>query len=199
MRNPQNIREVAALCPDFMGFIFYEKSKRFVGDDFFIPDELPHPIKRVGVFVNESIISIIEKIKKHNLDLVQLHGDELPVQCKKLKLITQVVKVFQVDEFFDFNLTKPFVPFVDYFLFDTKSNSYGGSGKTFDWMLLRNYNELTPFFISGGITIDHIDKIAKMKLKHLFAVDVNSGVETEPGLKDSAKVNSIMQAISAHF
>jgi len=196
MRELQNIREVAALCPDFMGFIFYEKSKRFVGDDFFIPSDFPDTIKRVGVFVNEPVVSIGEKITKHHLDVVQLHGDEPPVHCKKLKLITQVVKAFQVDEFFDFNLTKPFVPFVDYFLFDTKSTSYGGSGKIFDWTLLRKYNEVVPFFLSGGISLDHIDTIANLKFKHLFAVDVNSGVESEPGVKDPVKVNSIIQAIS---
>jgi len=197
MCTSKNILEVAEQCPDFMGFIFYEKSKRFVGHDFVIPDTFPASVRRVGVFVNESVEFILETVSKHKLDLVQLHGNEPALVCKKLKPEVGVIKAFQVDEKFDFTTTRMFVPFVDFFLFDTKTETYGGSGKSFDWNLLQQYNEVVPFFISGGISTQNTMKINAIRSNQLFAVDVNSGAELSPGLKDIRLIQTIKQQLQA--
>jgi phosphoribosylanthranilate isomerase len=195
MRDHQNILEVAALAPDFMGFIFYKDSKRFVGDDFQIPPSLPKQIKKVGVFVNEELDVVLQKAEQHTLDFVQLHGDEQPVVCKKLKSNVGVIKVFLIDENFQFNQLKSYVPFVDYFLFDTKSAGYGGSGKTFDWKLLNNYNEPVPFFLSGGLNPDNIESAIQQDHSKFFAVDVNSGVESGYAFKDKPKILNLKSKI----
>jgi phosphoribosylanthranilate isomerase len=192
MRDASNIIKVASLQPDYMGFIFYEKSKRFVGNDFSIPKEFPSMIKRVGVFVNEKVDAILKLVSKHKLDFVQLHGDEIPEDCKALKQNkVGVIKVFSIDNEFDFNKTKPYQLYTDFFLFDTKSESYGGSGKSFDWNLLKKYDQEIPFFLSGGLSPDNIQNIKELKGMNLHAIDVNSGVEVAPGLKDITKVKSI--------
>ena len=199
MRDHQNILDVSALVPDFMGFIFYRESKRYVGDDFQIPPSFPKSIKKVGVFVNEEIDVIIQKAVRHQLDFVQLHGDEQPLDCKKLKSKVGVINVFLIDEKFQFNSLKPYVPFVDYFLFDTKSESYGGSGKTFDWNLLNNYNEPVPFFLSGGLNPDNIKSALQLNHPKFFAFDVNSGAESKPAKKDIRKLNSIFNILNSDY
>src|SRR5688572_18491407 len=156
-----NIQEVSALGPDFQGFIYYAKSPRFVGHDFQLPTTMT---KRVGVFVNETVDNILMKVEKDRLDLVQLHGDEEPIAVKKLfGKGVQVMKVFSIGGDFDFDVVKPFVPFSRFFLFDTKTTHYGGSGKTFDWALLDKYTESTPFFLSGGLSTGNIREISKIK------------------------------------
>src|SRR5688572_25172411 len=161
LRDAENIREISALQPDFQGFIYYSKSPRFVGDNFQIPTTTA---KRVGVFVNESVDNVLKKVKQDRLDLVQLHGNEEPLAVKQLfGNGVQVMKVFSIDKDFDFNLVKPFVPFSRFFLFDTKTTSYGGSGKTFHWMLLNQYTHSTPFFLSGGLSPENIRGISQIK------------------------------------
>src|SRR5258706_997293 len=145
MRDPKNILDVASLNPDYMGFIFYDGSKRYVGSNFSIPEYFPKNIKRVGVFVNESIESILSKVLEHKLDYVQLHGDESVELCNLLKNKTGVIKVFRVDESFDFNSTSQFSACSDFFLFDTKGENYGGTGRIFNWNLLTNYDQQIPF------------------------------------------------------
>lgn len=197
MRDPKNILDVAAIHPDFMGFIFYEQSKRFVGKNFRIPREFPQEIQRVGVFVNESVEGILRLVKKHQLDFVQLHGDE-PVQvCETLKKEIKLIKVFRVDDDFDFDMTKEFEGLADFFMFDTKTSGYGGSGKSFDWSLLRKYRQSTPFFLSGGLSIDNVKRVVALEDTNLFAVDFNSGTETAPGLKDPVMVHSIFQILNS--
>lgn len=198
MRDHSNITGVSAIAPDFLGFIFYRGSKRFVGDDFQVPASLPEQIKRVGVFVNEEKETVLQKVAQHRLDFVQLHGDEQPVICKKLKSQVGVIKAFLVDENFRFDSLKPFVPFVDYFLFDTKSASYGGSGKTFDWKLLDQYTEPVPFFLSGGLNPDNIDEALALRHPQFFAVDVNSGVESDYAVKDISKIINLKSKIVNH-
>lgn len=199
MRDHQNILDVAALSPDFMGFIFYHGSKRFVGDDFQIPSSFPKQIKKAGVFVNEEIETVLQKVMQYGLDYVQLHGDEQSIVCKKLRGRVGVIKVFLIGEDFQFSLLKPYVPFVDYFMFDTKSTSYGGSGKTFDWNLLSNYNEPVPFFLSGGLNQSNIESALRLGNSKLFAIDINSGVESSPGQKDINKVKSVLNVINSNF
>ncbi|OMQ11939.1 phosphoribosylanthranilate isomerase [[Flexibacter] sp. ATCC 35103] len=184
MKYPENILEVGALLPDYMGFIFYEKSARYFTGT--IP-ELIKTIKKTGVFVHESIENIIIKIKEHNLQAVQLHGDESVEYCEELKnkinKEIEIIKVFSVGDNFDFEVLKPFENVCDYFLFDTKGKLPGGNGTTFDWKILKNYKSDKPFFLSGGIGIEEIAAIKNLKLP-VYAIDVNSRFEIEPGLKN---------------
>jgi phosphoribosylanthranilate isomerase len=193
MKYPDNILEVGTLLPDYMGFIFWEKSARYF--DGVIP-ELPKSIKKVGVFVNESTKVILAKAQKYNLQAIQLHGHESVEFCQDLKNkienSVEIIKVFSVDDNFDFEVLKPFETVCDYFLFDTKGKLPGGNGTTFDWKVLEMYPSNKPFFLSGGIGIEEMEavkEIAKTNLP-LYAIDVNSKFEIEPGLKNTEKLNS---------
>ncbi len=196
MRNPENIMEVAALSPDYMGFIFYEKSKRFVGEDFMIPNTFPERINRVGVFVNEDTKKILKKVDQYQLDYVQLHGGESVDQCKALvENGIGVIKVFSVDDEFDFTPTMSFAAYVDFFLFDTKTDDYGGSGKSFDWNLLDKYDQQIPFFLSGGLSLENIASVLKFENLNLHSLDINSGVELSPGVKSVDKIRSVVSIL----
>ena len=193
MRDAENIAAVASLRPQYMGFIFYPKSPRYVGESFDIPANLPASIKRVGVFVNESNAVIIAKSKSLKLDFVQLHGNESPAQCDELKATgLGVIKVFSIDDDFNFELTKPYREVVDYFLFDTKGKYYGGNAKAFNWKILDKYDQEVPFFLSGGLSPDNVNTLGDIQKMNLHALDLNSGVEISPGLKDIEKIRTIM-------
>lgn len=197
MRTAANIEAVTATQPQFMGFIFYKKSPRYVGELFQIPENFPVSIKRVGVFVNETSEIVLDRVQNHRLDFVQLHGDETPVYVKNLKASgVRIIKVFRVDADFDFSTTKEFEPLSDYFLFDTKGKQYGGNAIKFDWKLLQQYTGSVPFFLSGGISVDDIQVLTEFSHPQWFGVDVNSGVEIEPGLKDSLKVKNLIQLLA---
>ena len=181
MKFPENILKVGALLPDFMGFIFWEKSSRYFDGE--IP-RLPKYIKKVGVFVDESIENIQSKIEKYNLDCIQLHGTESVEFCQKLKeLPIEIIKVFSIKDNFNFEILNVFESVCDYFLFDTKGELPGGNGTTFDWNLLKKYPSNKPFFLSGGIGIEEI-KLLKIMNLPVYGIDVNSKFETEPGLKN---------------
>ena len=181
MKFPENILKVGALLPDFMGFIFWEKSSRYFDGE--IP-RLPKYIKKVGVFVDESIENIQSKIEKYNLDCIQLHGTESVEFCQKLKeLPIEIIKVFSIKDNFNFEILNVFESVCDYFLFDTKGKLPGGNGTTFDWNLLKKYPSNKPFFLSGGIGIEEI-KLLKIMNLPVYGIDVNSKFETEPGLKN---------------
>lgn len=187
MRDPKNLAELIKLKPDFIGFIFYPKSKRFVSDNTAneIVNLIPKETEKVGVFVNELASEIIRKINLFKLDMVQLHGDESPEYCKDLKSIgIKTIKAFGIDNNFDFSTLCKYVDFCDYFLFDTKNSSYGGTGKKFDWLKLEEYKLLKPFFLSGGIGIDDVEGIKKLDSLPIYSLDINSKFETEPALKD---------------
>jgi len=187
MRDKENISSLLALKPDYIGFIFYDKSKRFVAD--FPQIEIPSTIKKVGVFVNETIEEIIEKANQHTLDFVQLHGNETPEFCSALSAKNiKIIKAFSVDENFDFSATKPFEKCVSLFLFDTKGNSYGGTGIKFNWELLQNYTGKTPFLLSGGISKNDVAEIKKFKHPAFLGIDINSGFELQPGLKNIKEI-----------
>lgn len=187
MKYPDNILEVGSLLPDYMGFIFWEKSARYF--DGIIP-ELPKTVQKVGVFVNETPEVILAKTQKYDLQAIQLHGNESVEFCSELKKQLsnkiEIIKVFSADENFDFEEIKPFESVCHYFLFDTKGKLPGGNGTTFDWSILKKYPSKKPFFLSGGIGInelDAIEEIAKTNLP-IYGVDVNSKFEIEPGLKN---------------
>ncbi|NLP59113.1 phosphoribosylanthranilate isomerase [Lutibacter sp. B1] len=194
MRDIENISNLLVLKPDFIGFIFYEKSKRFIKD---IPQiDFPKKTKKVGVFVNESIENVIDKINKFQLNLVQLHGSESPEYCRELRhseLISEshsfeIIKAFSVDEKFNFSATIPYNIYCKYFLFDTKGENYGGNGVKFNWNILQNYKGETPFLLSGGIAKNDVKQILSFLRRHeskrCIGIDINSGFEIEPGLKN---------------
>ena len=170
-----------------MGFIFYEGSSRFMNND--VP-ELPETIIKVGVFVNADIDTVLEKIKTHQLKAIQLHGQESPEYCKNLKTLSKVeiIKVFSILNSFDFRELNIYEEVCDFYLFDTKGELPGGNGFTFDWEVLKNYPSQKPFFLSGGIGMNELDKLKKFKLtdasKYCHAIDVNSKFEIEAGLKN---------------
>lgn len=200
MRDPENIIQVGELHPDYMGFIFYTKSKRYVGGDFKIPTQLDRNIKRVGVFVNESTEKMLDLAKLHDLDFIQLHGGEPINQCIELrKNGLGVIKVFSIDQQFDFAEVIPFKQNADYFLFDTKSESYGGTGKTFDWNLLNKYDQEVPFFLSGGLSIENSHSVKTLKEMNLHAVDINSCVEILQGLKDAEEIKHFKSILNSIF
>lgn len=192
MREPSNILEVAGLQPEYMGFIFYEKSPRCVPADFKIPAEFPVTVKRVGVFAHKEPEQIMNRVHQHQLDFVQLHGDESVAFCEKLKSKNiGVIKVFSVADEFDFNQTKNYSNVVDYFLFDTKGKYHGGNGQVFDWNLLQRYDQEIPFFLSGGLSVDNVVNVNTIKNMNLHAIDVNSGVETAVGLKNMERIANL--------
>ena len=181
-----NTTEVAKLQPDYLGFIFYGKSPRHFDGE--IP-ELPEPIKKVGVFVDEKVEVIVNHIEKNQLDAIQLHGHESPEVCRLLKATKkEIIKVFSIKDEFDFSVLKPYEDFVDYFLFDTKGKLPGGNGYTFNWNILKDYPSTKPYFLSGGIGLDEIENINRFKRnpasKYCYAIDVNSKFEISPGVKN---------------
>ncbi len=208
MKYLENIEAVAGLLPDYLGFIFYKKSPRnFEGD---IP-KLPNTIKKTGVFVDAPIDFIVEKIKQYDFKAIQLHGNETPLYCQQLRSSIMSIpdvtaqqpielwKVFSIKDEFDFNKLTPYEEYVDCFLFDTKGKEKGGNGYTFDWRVLKDYSSSTPFILSGGIGLNEIDSIktflSKPESKHLFAIDVNSKFETEPGKKNKEQLTEFKKLL----
>ena len=195
MGSAENIQQIAALQPDYLGFIFFEKSARnFTGE---IP-EIASTIKKTGVFVNASFDFIQQKIKQYGFKAVQLHGEENPEFCQKVKALNvEVFKVFSMKSNFDFSILKPFETSVDYFLFDTKGENPGGNGFVFDWEILKKYNSEIPFILSGGIGIQEVDALKDLMQFNLpiYAVDINSKFEIQPALKNAALVNEFIDKI----
>jgi len=185
LKHPENIKDVLALKPDFIGFIFYPKSKRFVGEDLDSVStiELPAGTEKVGVFVNETTDQILACQQKLAFTFVQLHGSESPEQCMELKEKgLKVIKAFSPKEG-DFSNTKAYETVCDYLLFDTPTEAYGGSGKKFDWSVLNNYHGELPFFLSGGISAEDVDAVKAFNHPKLFALDINSKFEIAPAWK----------------
>ena len=198
MKFPKNIKEVGNLQPDYMGFIFYPKSKRFVGENFSYKsiENLPKSIKKVGVFVNETASTILEICSNYSLNTVQLHGSESLETCAEIKNKgIEIIKAFSIDENFDFDSVKPYQAVCDYFLFDTKTPGFGGSGQTFDWNLLENYKLSKPFFLSGGLSLSSIGKIKKINQPMLVGLDFNSQLEDKNYKKIIEEVNDLINKI----
>jgi len=210
MKYVENIQQVGALQPDYLGFIFYEKSKRnFEG----IIPEVPIGIKKTGVFVNEMLAIVISMVEEYRLAAIQLHGDEsveyiieLKAQLAERKALfieenkqikkkknkhfiadraIEIIKVFGIKDTFDFDILKPYVAVVDFFLFDTKGKERGGNGTKFDWNVLVKYPFEKPFFLSGGIGLEDLAEVQKIINSELpvYALDLNSKFESRPGAK----------------
>ncbi len=190
MKSENNMLDVAELQPDYMGFIFYEKSPRNLNTE--IP-ELPEDIKKIGVFVNAKLDFIVDKIEKHNLQGVQLHGDESPEFCEQLRAYEIIIiKVFSIKNQFDFKILEPYEDVCDYYLFDTKGKEPGGNGYTFNWNVLKKYPSSKSYFLSGGIgpeTMDALLLFLKRPESDLCCtLDLNSKFETASGFKDIKKL-----------
>jgi phosphoribosylanthranilate isomerase len=223
MKYVENIQEVAGLQPDYLGFIFYEKSKRnFEG----IIPELPKGIKKTGVFVNEMLEIVISMVEEYRLEAIQLHGDESVVYIEELRkqlaerkaLFTEenkqikkkknqhyisentveVLKVFGIKDAFDFDVLKPYLEVVDFFLFDTKGKERGGNGTKFDWRVLENYPFDKPFFLSGGIGVTDVEELQKLINSELpiYALDVNSKFESAPGKKNIEELKKFKKSLT---
>ena len=196
MRSPNNIINLAKIMPDYMGFIFWENSKRFVSNS--TPD-LGETVKKVGVFVNARLDYIQECIEAHKLNAVQLHGNESPEQCGELgEIDVEVIKAFTVQKKFDFSKILVYESVCDYFLFDTKGELPGGNGLHFNWNLLKDYPSKKPFFLSGGIGPNDcvaIASIIKLNLP-LYAIDVNSKFEIEPGFKNIQSIKEFKSKLN---
>jgi len=186
LKYPENIQAVANLKPDFMGFIFYPKSPRYAEPlDSAALNALPASIKKIGVFVNEDLENILTIAYKYKLDGLQLHGAELVDMCRELKKLGYlVIKAFPIAEAYNFKVTKNYEGVCDFFLFDTKTDAYGGSGVKFNWQMLKEYTGDTPFLLSGGIAADDAEAIHKIEHPKFAGIDLNSKFEDKPGLKN---------------
>lgn len=196
LKQIENIKAVEALNPDYMGFICYDKSPRFIGspDEFYL-DEVSSDIIKTGVFVDEHEDAISKLIYKYKFDAIQLHGSESPELCELFRHEVQVIKAFGVDENFNFERLKAYQNKVDFFLFDTKTAGHGGSGKTFDWSVLNKYDLNIPFFLSGGLSLENINELKKISHPMFYGVDLNSRFEVSPGIKDIEKLTQAFNAI----
>lgn len=211
-----NTAMVAALQPDYLGFIFWEPSSRFFDTE--IP-EVSSGIQKVGVFVDASVGEILDKVENYDLQAVQLHGKESPDLCRELRLRSsalrvrssavetslvetnlKIIKVFSIKDDFDFSLLKPYEEVCDYYLFDTKGRLPGGNGYAFDWSVLKNYPSTKPYFLSGGIGLENAETIKEFMQRpeagYCYAVDVNSKFETAPGLKDVEQLEEFKELLS---
>jgi len=184
MRELENISALSELDPNYIGFIFWSESSRFVDKK---TPPLDKKIIKTGVFVDATFDYILTKIKDHQLDAVQLHGQESCSYCKVIKDYgLKVIKSFSITNTFDFNTLEDYENSCDYYLFDTKGKLPGGNGFTFDWKILNEYPSQKPFFLSGGIGVDNLNEIKKLVKTKLpiHAIDVNSKFETAPGNKN---------------
>lgn len=192
MRDSENIRAIEQTKADLMGFIFHPKSPRFVAS---LPEYMPKKQKRVGVFVNASLEQILAKAQKFSLEYIQLHGDEPPAFCSELKnrglKVIRVQRIANADDIIraeSYNMA-------DLMIFDTKTELYGGSGKKFNWQLLENYKGCVPFLLSGGIRSDTFEEIKAFFHPQFAGIDLNSGFEISPALKDVGKLNNFIEKI----
>lgn len=191
MREAENIRAVESTGVDWMGFIFYPKSSRFVDS---VPEYLPTECKRVGVFVNEPAERVEELAGRFKLDFVQLHGGESPQMCLRLKQKgLGVIKVFSVASKEDLEAVEAYRDSADYLLFDTSCAGYGGSGKSFNWQILENYTLDLPFILSGGLSMDSLAELKTFKHPQWAGVDLNSCFERSPACKDVQLLTSFIE------
>ena len=196
MRDGDNIREVEQLSIDWMGFIFYPKSSRYVSE---VPAYLPTKCKRVGVFVDASTDEIIKKIHDFSLNAIQLHSNESPEQISHLLSLTShlsIIKAFNIATAEDLKSTASYTGLADYFLFDTKGQSVGGNGEKFDWSVLDSYEGETPFLLSGGIGPDDAARVSSFRHPKCVGIDLNSKFESSPAFKDVTTLSRFLNEIN---
>ena len=197
MRDPENIREVAGLKPDYMGFIYYPGSGRFAGSlsPADIAD-LPEEIQKVGVFVNSPLKEVLSISGHMGFHTVQLHGSEHPGYCKSLKESgLEIIKAVGVGQGKGFEGLAAYRDCCAMFLLDTAGPGFGGTGRKFGWDVLKSYDLDVPFFLSGGIGLPDAGSILKLDHPGLFGVDLNSRFETEPGVKNRQDLSEFILKI----
>lgn len=197
MREPDNIRDLAELSPDFMGFIFYGPSPRNVEKPE-AAEALPSnsSIRRVGVFVNADLDFILEKVDQFHLHFAQLHGDESPGFCAAVAGFVPVIKAFRIDDAFDFDTVRAYDAVSDLFVFDARGKSYGGNGHTFNWEVLDQYQGATPFLLSGGIGPDHAEVLGEFAHPRFAGVDLNSRFERPDHTKNTDLLQQFIHQIT---
>lgn len=192
----ENILAIGQLCPDFIGFIFYPKSKRYLAEAPEL-DTLPESIQKVGVFVNPTFETVRRKIAEFSLDYVQLHGKETPEFCKELKQENiRIIKAFSVASAADLAAIRDYEENCTYALLDTRTSDYGGSGKCFDWTILEHYTAKLDFLLSGGLGLHNIEEALQLRHPRLIGFDLNSRLEEKPGLKSIEQTSIIIQKIN---
>lgn len=217
MRETDNIAEVSQLAIDWLGFIFWTDSPRYVSQisshagiihDYpsIEKDEQLHSskrISRVGVFVDDMPQNIVARVYNYNLDIVQLHGNESTVMIDNLRRTLdpdirpgiKIMKAISVASESDVAQYKDYEGHVDYFLFDTKTPLVGGSGNKFDWSVLDAYDGSTPFMLSGGIGPDDVERVRKFNHPRCVGIDINSRFETSPAVKDVDKLRAFVNTV----
>ena len=195
LREVDNIRRIEMLDVDWLGFIFYPPSPRFITESSENVEGIGNCKKNtVGVFVNESLEYMLEKGKTFQFDIIQLHGNETPDICAELRQNGYlVIKAFSIESSKDFLQMDSYQKCCDYYLFDTKYSGYGGSGARFDWNLLEAYQAETPFLLSGGLSPDCSDELKKLHHPQFAGIDLNSGFELYPAMKDVNKIKNFIQ------
>ena len=192
------IRELIPLNISRLGFIFYHKSARYVYGKLVEEglNEIPKHIKKTGVFVDAEITEIEQIIDRFKLDSIQLHGNESPEFCNNFRPGTEVIKTISIKDKSSFETAKLYFEACDLFLFDTQSEHFGGTGKTFDWKWLAEYKLDKPFYLSGGLSLENYAEIKKIGHPQLIGIDVNSKFETAPGIKDIEKIKQLIALMS---
>ncbi len=199
MKHPENIKALVELNPDYMGFICYNLSSRYIADlQSDVLNTLPESICKTAVFVNEDLDKINALINQFGYNAVQLHGNESPAFCQALRGQVTVFKAFGVDDDFDFTQLNDYAGHVDYFMFDTKTIGHGGSGKTFNWDILAKYQLDIPFFVCGGLGPENIAGAKEIKHPAFYGVDLNSRFEIEPGLKNIDQLRNAFNILRAN-
>ena len=190
----EDIRELITLNITRLGFIFYHQSKRYVYGKLIEQGlrEVPQRIKKTGVFVNAEKAEIEQMVDMYRLESIQLHGDETPEFCNYFRSVTEVIKTISIKDKTSFENTKLYADACDLFLFDTQSEHFGGTGKTFNWQWLETYNLDKPFYLSGGISLENFEEIKNIEHKQLLGIDINSKFETAPGIKDIEKIKQLI-------
>jgi phosphoribosylanthranilate isomerase len=180
---------------DFVGFVLYPQSKRYAGNALkeLADTTICANTARVGVFVNEKPERVLKVSNEHQLDYVQLHGSEPPDYCKTVQQSVKVIKAFNVDETFDFKQLNAYKSCCDYFLFDAKGKLPGGNSISYDWSILHRYEMDKPVFLSGGINPNHAEQLSSFRHPAFYAIDINSGFEISPGVKDTSRIESFLK------
>ena len=195
----ENIMELIPMNVSRLGFIFYHMSKRYVYGKL-IEDGLkaiPKHIKKTGVFVNAEITEIEQIIDQYQLNSIQLHGDESPEFCNYFLTKTEVIKTISIKDKSSFETAKLYDNACDLFLFDTQSEHYGGTGKTFDWQWLQEYTLDKPFYLSGGISLENFEEIKNINHNKLIGIDINSKFEIRTGIKDIEKIKQLVKLMNS--
>ena len=196
IKTVENLAFLKALDVDMVGLNFYKPSVRYIHSDIKpqIFDTLPDKVERVGVFVNEDLETVVEKAHTFRLDFIQLHGDESIEYCAQLSEHFPIIKVFRIGEDFDFSMIDNY-SMATYFLLDTHTPKFGGSGKKFNWDILNHFQSSRPFLLSGGIGPNDMEQLKLINNPQFIGVDINSKFESAPGVKDEHLVTSFIKSL----